>query len=87
MMKSWIRGGALALLAAYSYVQLAMYFKDEGATYSFYKRSFPDSSFSASLIGWWVVFGYISTIALYAYTHVAGTNFHRPDQQWTDNFT
>jgi amino acid transporter len=64
-------GGFLALLAAYSYVQLALYYQDEGATYSFFKRTFPKSSFAASLIGWWVVFGYIATVALYAYTFSA----------------
>jgi len=63
-----ILGGMLALLAAYSYVKLGVYYKDEGATYSFYKKTFPKSPFAASLIGWWVVFGYISTLALYAYT-------------------
>jgi len=63
-----IIGGAIAFLAAYSYVKLGVYYKDEGATYSFYKRTFPNSPFAASLIGWWVIFGYISTIALYAYT-------------------
>jgi amino acid transporter len=63
-----IIGGIIASLAAYSYVKLGVYYKDEGATYSFYKRTFPNSSFAASLIGWWVIFGYISTIALYAYT-------------------
>ncbi len=61
-------GGLLALLAAYSYVKLGIYYKDEGASYSFYKRTFPDFHFAASLVGWWVIFGYISTIALYAYT-------------------
>lgn len=61
-------GGIIASLAAYSYVKLGVYYKDEGATYSFYKRTFPNSSFAASLIGWWVIFGYISTLALYAYT-------------------
>jgi amino acid transporter len=61
-------GGLIALLAAYSYVKLGVYYKDEGATYSFYKRTFPGSPFAASLIGWWVIFGYISTLALYAYT-------------------
>jgi len=61
-------GGIIASLAAYSYVKLGVYYKDEGATYSFYKRTFPNSPFAASLIGWWVIFGYISTIALYAYT-------------------
>jgi len=63
-----IIGGLIASLAAYSYVKLGVYYKDEGATYSFYKRTFPNSPFAASLIGWWVIFGYISTMALYAYT-------------------
>ena len=63
-----IIGGALASLAAYSYVKLAIYYKDEGATYSFFKLTFPAHPFAASLIGWFVIFGYISTLALYAYT-------------------
>lgn len=63
-----IFGGLIAFLAAYSYVKLAQYFKDEGATYSFFKKTFPSSKFSASIIGWLISFGYISTLALYAYT-------------------
>lgn len=79
-----IIGGAFASLAAYSYVKLAIYYKDEGATYSFYKRTFPDSPYSASLIGWWVVFGYISTLALYAYTFAsyAISAFEFADNEW-----
>ncbi|GAA6133928.1 amino acid permease [Oceaniserpentilla sp. 4NH20-0058] len=61
-------GGLIAALAAYSYIKLGVYYQDEGASYSFFKRTFPQSEFAASLIGWWVIFGYISTIALYAYT-------------------
>ncbi len=61
-------GGVLAFFAAYSYVKLAVYYKDEGATYSFYKKTFSNSHFSASVIGWFVVFGYISTLALYSFT-------------------
>ncbi len=63
-----ILGGIIASFAAYSYIKLGVYYKDEGATYSFYKRTFPESHFAASLIGWWIIFGYISTLALYAYT-------------------
>ena len=65
---AFLIGGVLASLAGYSYVKLAIYYKDEGATYSFFKKTFPSSPFAASLIGWWVSFGYISTLALYAYT-------------------
>ena len=61
-------GGTLALAAAYSYVQLSKLYLDEGATYSFFKLTFPSSLKAASFIGWVVTFGYISTLALYAYT-------------------
>lgn len=61
-------GGVLAFFAAYSYVKLSALFKDEGATYSFFKKTFPNSHFASSVIGWLVVFGYISTLGLYAYT-------------------
>lgn len=74
-----IIGGFFASLAAYSYIKLGVYYKDEGATYSFYKKTFPSSPFAASLIGWWVIFGYISTLALYAYTFssyaISGSDF------------
>jgi amino acid transporter len=63
-----IIGGILATFAAYSYIKLGVYYKDEGATYSFFKKTFPASPFAASVIGWCVTFGYISTLALYAYT-------------------
>ena len=79
-----ILGGMIASLAAYSYIKLGVYYKDEGATYSFYKRTFPGSPFAASLIGWWVVFGYISTLALYSYTFAsyAISGFAFADSEW-----
>lgn len=61
-------GGVLAYFAAFSYSKLAVYYEDEGATYSFFLKTFPNKSFLISLIGWFIVFGYISTLALYAYT-------------------
>lgn len=77
-------GGGIAALAAYSYVKLGVYYQDEGATYSFFKRTFLNSAFAASLIGWWVIFGYISTIALYAYTFSAYaiSGFSFADSEW-----
>lgn len=79
-----IIGGIIASLAAYSYIKLGVYYKDEGATYSFYKRTFPDSPFAASLIGWWAIFGYISTLALYSYTFAsyAISGFAFADIEW-----
>ena len=61
-------GGIIAWFAAYSYVKLGVYYKDEGATYAFFKRTYPSSHMAASFIGWYTIFGYISTLALYAYT-------------------
>jgi amino acid transporter len=58
-------GGVVTALASYSGIKLGIYFKDEGATYSFFKRAFPSSPFAALVIGWRVTFGYISTL-LYA---------------------
>lgn len=63
-----ILGGVIAGLAAYSYIKLGIYYKDEGASYSFIKRTFPNFTFASSLVGWWVIFGYISTLALYSFT-------------------
>lgn len=79
-----IIGGVVAGVAAYSYIKLGVYYKDEGAAYSFYKRTFPDSHFAASLIGWWIIFGYISTLALYAYTFAsyAISGFSFADNIW-----
>jgi amino acid transporter len=42
-------GGFLALGAAYSYVKLALLYKDEGATYSFFKKTFPNSTLASSV--------------------------------------
>jgi amino acid transporter len=83
-----ILGGLIASLAAYSYIKLGVYYKDEGATYSFYKKTFPGSPFAASLIGWWVIFGYISTLALYAYTFssYAISGFAFGDSEWVRKF-
>jgi amino acid transporter len=61
-------GGVLALFAAYSYVKLALLYEDEGATYSFFNKAFPNNKLASSIIGWLIVFGYISTLALYAFT-------------------
>ncbi|MEJ2141767.1 MAG: APC family permease [Gammaproteobacteria bacterium] len=79
-----IIGGLIAGLAAYSYIKLGVYYKDEGSTYSFYKKTFPDSHMAASLIGWWVIFGYISTLALYSYTFAsyAISGFAITDVEW-----
>ena len=77
-------GGGIAALAAYSYIKLGVYYRDEGAMFTFYQRTFPKTPFAAALIGWWVTFGYISTLALYAYTFAsyAISGFEFADSEW-----
>ncbi len=74
-----IIGGLIASLAAYSYIKLGLYYRTEGATYSFFKKTFPKSHYAAASIGWFTIFGYVSTLALYAYTFssyaISSTNF------------
>ena len=77
-----IIGGLIAMLAAYSYVKLGVYYKDEGATYSFIKRTFPNKHIATATIGWYVIFGYISTLSLYAYTFAS---YAISDYSFADN--
>jgi amino acid transporter len=74
-----ILGGFIAFFAVYAYVKLGVYYKDEGATYAFFQRTYQDSHLAASFIGWYTIFGYISTLALYAYTFssytISGSEF------------
>ncbi len=63
-----ILGGVIASFAAYSYIKLGIYYKQEGESYIFVRKTFYDYPFASALIGWWVIFGYISTLALYAFT-------------------
>ncbi len=76
-------GGVIAWFAAYSYVKLGVYYKDEGATYAFFKRTYSSSHLASSFIGWYTIFGYISTLALYAYTFasyaISGFEFAQND--------
>jgi amino acid transporter len=73
-------GGVLAFLAAYSYAKLSSYYEEEGATYSFFKRTYSSSHFAASAVGWLVVFGYVATLALYAFTFASYLSSLFPNQ-------
>ena len=67
-------GGVVALMAAYSYVKLGVYYRDEGATYAFFKKAFPDSPFAGAIIGWFIIFGYMYsyTFASYSMSSLGG---------------
>jgi len=61
-------GGLIALLAGYSYVQLALAYRDDGASFTYLRHAFPSHPNIAGIEGWTVIVGYIGTLALYAFT-------------------
>jgi amino acid transporter len=61
----------IALAAGYHYVKLSLTFRDDGASYTYLRRAFPDKSWIAGIEGWIVILGYVGTLALYAYTFAA----------------
>jgi amino acid transporter len=61
-------GGALAMLAGYSYIRLALAYRSDGASFTYMERAFPRFPIIGIITGWTVVTGYIGTLALYAFT-------------------
>ena len=58
----------IALAAGYHYVKLALTFRDDGASYTYLRRAFPEKPWIAGIEGWTVIIGYVGTLALYAFT-------------------
>ncbi len=58
----------IALFAGYHYVKLALTFRDDGASYTYLRRAFPEKPYIAGIEGWTVIVGYIGTLALYSFT-------------------
>ncbi len=58
----------IALAAGYHYVRLALTFRDDGASYTYLLRAWPEKPWIAGVEGWVVIVGYVGTLALYAYT-------------------
>ncbi|GAB6075257.1 hypothetical protein JCM12825_01350 [Desulfurobacterium crinifex] len=58
----------IALTAGYHYVKLSLTFKDDGASYTYLRKAFPNKPWIAGIEGWIVILGYIGTLALYAFT-------------------
>ncbi len=61
-------GGAIALVAGYSYVKLALAFHSDGASFTYLERAFPRHPNVAGIAGWTIIAGYMGTLALYAFT-------------------
>ncbi len=65
---AFLLGSLIALAAGYSYVRLALTFRNDGASFTYLGRAFPAQPNVASITGWTVIIGYVGTLALYAFT-------------------
>ncbi len=64
----FVVGSLVALSAGYSYVKLALAYSDDGASYTYLERAFPQHPNIGGIAGWAVIVGYVGTLALYAFT-------------------
>ena len=60
-------GGCIALLTGLSYARLGLVFQSSGGSFTFLEHAFSNHNIAA-MGGWLLLVGYISTMALYAYT-------------------
>lgn len=65
---AFVLGGLIAILAGYSYVKLALVYRNDGASFTYLEHAFPKIPNLAGLMGWMVIVGYVGTLALYAFT-------------------
>ncbi len=60
-------GGCIALLTGLSYARLGLVFQSSGGSFTFLEHAFSSPNIAA-IGGWLLLVGYVSTLALYAYT-------------------
>ncbi len=60
-------GGVVALITGWSYARLGLSFRSDGGSFTYLEHAFAHQRIAA-LGGWLLLVGYISTLALYAYT-------------------
>ncbi len=65
---AFLIGSMVAFFAGYSYIRLALTYRNDGASYIYLLRAFPDNPEISTITGWTVTIGYVGTLALYAFT-------------------
>lgn len=65
---AFLVGALIALAGGYSYVRLALTFRNDGASFTYLECAYPRQPNIASITGWTVIIGYVGTLALYAFT-------------------
>jgi len=61
-------GGLIAIVTGYSFVKLALAYRNDGASFTYLERAFPKTPTVAGLMGWMIIVGYVGTLSLYAFT-------------------
>ena len=69
---SYLIGGVITLLTAYSYLKLTLHFGEHGGVFSFVEH-IVDSPTVAAYVGWVLVVGYVGVMAMYAFAFGAYT--------------
>jgi len=64
---AFLFGGIIALLTGWSYAKLGTHYQSDGGSFTFLEKAFKHQSI-ATIGGWVLLFGYIGTLSLYAYT-------------------
>jgi len=64
---AFVLGGIIALLTGYSYARLGLLFHSDGGSFTYLEEAFRQKNI-AGIGGWFLVAGYIGTMALYSYT-------------------
>jgi len=65
---AFLIGSFVAFFAGYSYIKLALTYRNDGASYIYLMRAFPHRPEVSTMTGWTVTIGYVGTLALYAFT-------------------
>jgi len=69
---SYLLAGGITLFTAYSYIELTVYFGENGGAFSFVEHVV-DNTHVAGFFGWVLITGYIVTMAMYAFAFGAYT--------------
>ncbi|MFA9516565.1 APC family permease [Halopenitus sp. H-Gu1] len=69
---SYLIGGVITLLTAYSYLKLTLHYKEHGGAFTFVEHA-TDDLHIAGFVGWVLVIGYVGVMAMYAFAFGAYT--------------
>ena len=69
---SYLVGGVITLLTAYSYLKLTLHYGEHGGAFTFVEHA-TDNHHIAGFVGWVLIVGYVGVMAMYAFAFGAYT--------------